>query len=169
MAFEGEQDLKITSAEYEKLLTALHSALGPDRRPLLVGIDGRGGAGKTSLSCWLAWQLGVPAIHLDLFLKQNEVPAPIERRAADLGRCLKARGDRPLIVEGVLLLDALDEVGRHPDILIFVEEQPVVSTRMRPPDSDLIDTREFSLANQVAAYLSRRSPADRADFKLKGF
>ncbi|MDE5465422.1 hypothetical protein [Bradyrhizobium sp. CSS354] len=68
-----------------------------------------------------------------------------------------------------MLLDALDEVGRYPDILIFVEEQAVASTRVRPPESDLIDTREYSFANQVAAYLSRRSPADRADFKLKRF
>jgi hypothetical protein len=75
-----------------------------------------------------------------------------------------------MIVEGVLLLDALDEVGRSPDFLIFVDEQPAPALRrLRPPDSDLIDTREFSLENQVAAYLSRRAPADRAAFRLKGF
>lgn len=159
--------MKIATAEYESLLTILCAALGPDRRPLLIGIDGREGTGKTSLSNWLAWQLGMPAIHLDLFLIQSEIPAPIERRVSDLDRSLKARGNRPLIVEGVLLLDALDEVGRSPDFLIFVDEQP--STRARPPDSDLIDTREFSLSNQVTAYFSRRSPADSAAFRLKGF
>src|SRR5260370_37697422 len=107
----------------------------------------------------------MPAIHLDLFLIQRELPAAIERRVSDIDRCFKARGHGPLIVEGVLLLDALDEVGRPPDFLVFVDEQP--STRIRPPDSDLIDTREFSLGNQIAAYFSRRSPADRADFRLK--
>jgi hypothetical protein len=35
-----------------------------------------------------------------------------------------------LIVEGVLLLDALDEVGRSPDFLIFVDEQPAPATRL---------------------------------------
>jgi hypothetical protein len=109
----------------------------------------------------------MPAIHLDLFVIQSETPAPIGRRVSDFERCIKARRNRPLIVEGVLLLDALDEVGRSPDFLIFVDEQP--ATRLRPPDSDLIDTREFSLENQVAAYFSRRSPADRAAFRLKGF
>jgi dephospho-CoA kinase len=89
---------------YERLLTTLYGALGPDRRPLLIGIDGSEGAGKTSLSNWLAWQLGMPAIHLDLFVIQSYTPAPIARRVADLDRCIKARGDRPLIVEGVLLL-----------------------------------------------------------------
>jgi hypothetical protein len=162
-------ELKTASPEYEPLLTALHAALGPNRKPLLIGIDGREGAGKTSLSNWLAWQLGLPAIHIDLFLVQSETPAPITRRIPDFGRCIEARGDRPLIVEGVFLLDALDEIARAPDFLIFVEERPAPSTRMRPPDSDLIDKREFSLGNQVAAYLARRLPADRADFRLNGF
>lgn len=161
--------MKIATAEYENLLMTLCAALGPDRKPLLIGIDGREGTGKTSLSDWLAWQLGMPAIHLDLFLIQSEIPAPIGRRVSDLDRCIKARGNRPLIVEGVLLLDALDEVGRSPDFLIFVDEQPPPATRIRQPDSDLIDTREFSLGNQVAAYFSRRSPSDRAAFRLKGF
>lgn len=165
----GDNTLKSATAEYEKLLTTLCAAMGPDRKPLLIGIDGKAGTGKTSLSNWLAWQLGMPAIHLDLFLIQSELPAPIERRVSDLDRCFKARGHRPLIVEGVLLLDALDEVGRFPDFLIFVDEQPAPSMRVRPPDSDLIDTREFSLGNQVTAYFSRRSPADRAAFRLKGF
>lgn len=160
--------LKIASPEYERLLIDLQSALGPDRKPLLIGVDGREGAGKTSVSSWLAWQLGMPVIHLDLFIKQNAVPAPVVRRTADLNRCIKARGERPLIVEGVLLLDALEEVGCSADFLIFVEEQPIISTRSRV-DTDLIDTREFSLPNQVKTYLSRRAPADRANFKLKAY
>jgi len=160
--------LKIAPPEYEKLLIEIQSALGPDRKPLLIGVDGREGAGKTSVSSWLAWQLGMPVIHLDLFIKQNGVPAPVVRRTADLDRCIKARGERPLIVEGVLLLDALGEVERSPDFLIFVEEQAAISTRNRI-DADLIDTREFSLPNQVKAYHSRRSPADRANFKLRAY
>ncbi|HAQ83349.1 MAG TPA: hypothetical protein DEH75_23030 [Bradyrhizobium sp.] len=159
--------MKIALPGYDALLAALSTALGPNRDPLLIGIDGKAGVGKTSLASWLSWQLGMPAINLDLFIEQNKTPAPIARRIADLDRCVKARGDRPLIVEGVLLLDALAEVRRSPDFLIFVEEQP--TTRIRPPDSDLIDTREFSLANQVAAYFSRRCPADLAAFTLRGF
>ena len=161
--------LRTSTPEYEMLLTKLCAALGPNRKPLLIGIDGNECGGKTTLSNWLAWQLGMPVVHLDLFLVRSETPAPIVRRVADLDRCIKARGDRPLIVEGVLLLDALDEVSRSPDFLIFVEERSAPSTRKRPPDSDLIDTREFSLGNQVAAYLSRRTPAARASHRLNGF
>lgn len=156
---------KTAPSEYDQLLATLCRAIGPDRKPLLIGVDGREGTGKSSLSSWLAWQLGMPVIHLDLFRAPSEA---VTYRAADLGRCIQARGNRPLIVEGVLLLDALAGIGRSPDFLIFLEEQPD-PTRTRPPDSDLVDTRELSLANQVQAYFSRRSPADLADFKLKGF
>src|ERR1700704_3718351 len=117
-------DLKTAPLEYENLRRMLRAALGPDRKPLLIGIDGRDGVGKTSLSNWLAWQLGMPVIQLDLFVIRREIPGPIGRRVNDLDRCIKARGDRPLIVEGVLLLDALEEVGRAPDFLVFVDEHP---------------------------------------------
>lgn len=160
--------MKVASPELERLLVYLQLALGPDRKPLLIGVDGREGVGKTSLSNWLAWQLGMPVIHLDLFLRQSEVLAPVTRCTADLDRCIKARGKRPFVVEGVLLLDALEEVERPADFLIFVEEQAAISTRSRI-DADLVDTREFSLPNQVKAYLSRRASADRANFKLKAY
>lgn len=160
--------MKVPSDEYWRLLTDLWSALGPDRKPLLIGVDGREGTGKTSLSNWLAWQLGMPVIHLDLFLEENEVPGPIARRIGDLDHCMRARGNRPCIVEGVFLLEALNEVGRSPDFLIFVEEQSDASMPGRA-DSDFNDAREFSLANQVVAYLARCAPAQRASFKLRGY
>jgi uridine kinase len=160
--------LKVAPPEYEQLLIDLQLALGPDRKPHLIGIDGREGVGKTSLSSWLAWQLRMPVIHLDLFLKQNEVPAPVTRRTVDLDRCIKARSKRPFIVEGVLLLDAMEELDGSVDFLIFVEEQAAISTRSRI-DADLLDTREFSLPNQVKAYLTRRAPGDMANFKLRAY
>jgi hypothetical protein len=87
---------------------------------------------------------------------------------ARLDRCIEVRGRRPFIIEGVFLLEALNEVERAPDFLIFVEEESVVSTRGRV-EPDLIDDREFSLTNQVMNYLARCVPIDRADFKLRGY
>ena len=75
-------------------------------------------------------------------------------RVADLDRCVKVRGRRPFVIEGVLLLDALDQIGRSPDFLIFVDDPD--RKRGRPVYDDLVDKREFSLANQIARYFGRR-------------
>jgi hypothetical protein len=57
--------LKRPLAGSEELLEIVLALLGPNRLPLLIGIDGADGLGKSSLPSWLAWQLGAPAIHLD--------------------------------------------------------------------------------------------------------
>ena len=160
--------MRVGLPEYETLWAKLNTALGPNREPLLIGIDGKDGVGKTSLASWLSWQFGMPTVHLDLFVKESDMPGPLAWRAADLDRCVKARGSRPLVVEGVLLLDALDQIGRAPDFLIYVNESPVNLTRLRPTDSDLVDTRRYSLANQIARYFSPRHPADLANVRLHG-
>jgi pantothenate kinase-related protein Tda10 len=50
----------------EELLDRIKTALTPDRLPLLIAIDGASGCGKSSLASWLAWQLELPAVQLDL-------------------------------------------------------------------------------------------------------
>jgi hypothetical protein len=99
-------------------------------------------------------------------VKKSECESPINWRADDLARCLESRGARPIVVEGVLLLDALSEVRRTVDFLIFVEKIEPQRSRDRRTDDDLIDTREFSLGNQISRYLERRKPLTLADFKL---
>ena len=56
----------------------------------------------------------------------------------------------PVIVEGVLALDALDQIGRKPGFLIVVNGRA----------SD-------ALADQMAAYRGRQNP--RADFTIDGY
>jgi 2-phosphoglycerate kinase len=48
------------------LFEQVQERLGPNRLPLLIAIDGADGVGKSSLASWLAWQLGAPAVYLDL-------------------------------------------------------------------------------------------------------
>ena len=55
----------------EELLDRVLGALTPNRLPLLIAIDGVDGGGKSSLASWLAWQLGMPAVQLDLYLTSN--------------------------------------------------------------------------------------------------
>jgi 2-phosphoglycerate kinase len=57
-----------------ELLRRVQDALGPNRKPLLIAIDGPDGVGKSSLASWLAWQLGAPSLHLDLYMIRDSKP-----------------------------------------------------------------------------------------------
>jgi pantothenate kinase-related protein Tda10 len=58
------------------------------RLPLLIAIDGADGCGKSSLASWLAWQLGMPAIQLDLYLSELH---PMQWLAVELARVVNRR------------------------------------------------------------------------------
>jgi uridine kinase len=157
----------IAPSNYCELRARVSDVLGPERKPLIIGFDGRNGEGKTSAATWLAWQFGMSAIHLDLFIEEqkSEGGAICKWRTDDLARCLKRRGAKPIIVEGVLLLDVLSSIEKAADFLVFVEKVRPQPSRDRSSDDDL-DTREFSLGNQISRYLERRKPLTRAHFRL---
>jgi pantothenate kinase-related protein Tda10 len=110
--------MKEPIAHSVELLHRIKEALTPNRLPLLIAIDGANGTGKSSLASWLAWQTGMPTVHLDLFLTSLH---PIQWLTSDLKRVVDRRLDRkrpgPVIVEGVLVQDALDQIGRKADLL----------------------------------------------------
>ena len=143
--------------QYLNLLQFIWRSLGfPDKRkPLLIGIDGLDDAGKSSLALWLGWQLGIPPIHLDLYYKRSKSTKRLRWRRKDLDRALAARLNRlrnpvPIIVEGILLLDALNSIGRTADLLIFVEKIG----------------NEGNLLDIIDPYFKRQNPQYRADFHL---
>jgi uridine kinase len=156
----------IAPTQYVEMRGRVSTALGLDRRAILIGVDGRDGHGKTSAASWLAWQFGMPSLHLDLFSNLHEFEIAMDWRSSDLARCVKARGKRPIIVEGVLLLDALATIDRRPDLLVFVEKEEPKRARDRSQDDDLADSRPFCLSNQVSRYFDRQNPSTRADFRL---
>lgn len=124
----------------------------PNRLPLLIAIDGADGIGKSSLASWLGWQLGAPTIHLDLYLIKGS--NPLQWRTDDLQRVIHARlveHAKPLIVEGILILEALDRIGRKSDFLVHVEGEG-----------------GHYLSGRLADYRARHRPEQRAQFHLKG-
>jgi hypothetical protein len=94
----------------------------------------------------------MPAVQLDLYLRSLH---PIEWLETELARVLAHRLDnrRPIIVDGVCILDALNNIGRKADFLILVTG----------------GYEQSSLAPQVAAYRSRRRPDEMANFKIDGY
>jgi hypothetical protein len=101
------------------LLRTLRRKLGPDRLPLIIGIDGRWGAGKSSLASWLAWQLGMPSVHLDLYVERDS--EPLSWRYEDLTRIIGARLvlARPIIVEGIRLCQPLRAIDLDPGYWVW--------------------------------------------------
>ena len=134
------------------LLGKVHERLGPNRAPLLIAIDGPDGVGKSSLASWLAWQLGAPAIYLDLYMIRDSDPLRWRGELLPLivTRLLAHAG--PLIVEGILVLDALAQIGQKPDFLVYVDGEG-----------------SHGLSRRLAAYRARHKPDQQAQFRLQGF
>ena len=64
--------MKSALPAYASLYEHVRQQIGPDRKPVIIGLDGESGSGKSSAASWLAWQFEMPSIHLDLFLVRGE-------------------------------------------------------------------------------------------------
>ena len=124
-----------------------------NRFPRLIAIDGPDGVGKSSLASWLAWQLGAPAVYLDLFMIRDS--KPLRWRTDDLRRIMTTRLDQqkqPLVIEGVRLLEVLDMIGRKADFLAYVDGKG-----------------SHGLSQALTDYRARYQPEVHAKLRLKGY
>ena len=104
---------------YEAAQLALTPILH-DLPPRVVAIDGRDGVGKTTLGRYLAWFFNVSLIETDLFLLRGR--GQLDYRYDEVARLINARLEkpRPVIVEGVAVLQLLMRINLAPDFLIYV-------------------------------------------------
>ena len=137
----------------DRLLAALQDALGGAAKPLplIIGVDGRWGAGTSSVAAWLGWQLGVPVVALELYVAPDREGEAW--RYADLARVLATATAhrRPVIVEGLCLCRALQAVDRDPDYLVWIDNTGGPEHGPEDPSDDYV--RDFD-------------PAANADFAL---
>ena len=85
----------------------------------LIAIDGRDGTGKTTLGRFLAWHFNISLVETDLFLRNG---AGLSYHTDQIDRIISQRlsKPRPVIVEGVAVLQLLQSLGRKPDLLVYV-------------------------------------------------
>lgn len=119
----------------------------------LIALDGCPGAGKSTLAARLSARLTIRTVRLDDYL----VPEPtgfLDFLAyEELQRALLRR---PVIVEGVCMLDVLDRLDLRPDQLVY----------LRAPLAERHLDRSHPLVREVRAYADRRRPMERADLFL---
>lgn len=111
--------MEVTESQ-RALVTELRRRIYPWRR-YTIAIDGADGVGKSVLARYLAWELNMPAVETDLYIEPDVQPPSY--RYDDLSRVIAERHrlNRPVIVEGVFLLDTLDKIGIESDFLVLVE------------------------------------------------
>lgn len=113
-------------------------------------MDGYLGAGKTAVATRLSLQTGYACIHLDDYLNPKK-GGFVEN--LDLSSIKNAsRGKRPLIIEGLCLLEVLGRLQINVDFLVYV-------TGIRPSRADL-DKQVF---DETDGYLQAHRPAIRAE------
>jgi adenylate kinase family enzyme len=87
---------------------------------VIVTIDGRDGVGKTTFGRYLAWHFNVTLVEADLFL----IPSRDYLTHLDyqVNRIIERRFTlpRPVIVEGVSILQLMKRINRVPDFAIYV-------------------------------------------------
>ena len=150
-----EAQLKKVTAQDERLFAKVLQKLGPWRK-FLIGIDGKDDSGKSTLGRLLAWHLEMPTIETDLFLVPNERDE-IVYRYDDMKRLIERRmnDNRPVIVEGIILLEILRNIGLEPDYFIYV-------TSPASEDSQIWQSN-------FTEYEAEFAPAENADFKYNRF
>ena len=89
-------------------------------RKLTIGIDDVDGVGKSPLARFLSWQFSIPSAETDMFLKEGDTFPSL--RYNELKNLLEFRHSRnwPIIIEGLYLLEVLDNLNINLDVLIYV-------------------------------------------------
>jgi hypothetical protein len=142
---------------YSELHNKLKAHLYPNRPPLIIGIDGPNGSGKTTLAGWVAWQFGTATINLDEFATYSRtVVVPWDIGA--LSKVLFKRvfeHKQPIVVEGVLLKEALQHVGQKPSFHIWIDLA----------ENKIVDNSLYRRC--VVPYIEHHNPKETADFVFK--
>jgi len=119
----------------------------------LVAIDGRDGSGKTTLGRFLAFNYNVSLIESDLFLIEGK--DSLKYYDDQINRIIEKRLSipRPVIIEGVAILELLEKLKKSKNYLIYVENEEFEGS--------------FGLSEIIKEYEEKYNPKGKADFVLQ--
>ena len=119
--------------------------------PRLVAIDGRMGAGKSTLGRFLSWYFNVSLVETDPFLVGDGTFA---RHTGEISRIVSFRLDqkaRPVLIEGIAIRELLQELRRPADAHVYVENT----------------TSPYMPSSAELAYEVKFAPKQSADFRVE--
>ena len=120
---------------------------------VIITIDGRDGVGKTTLGRYLAWHFNVTLIETDLYL----IPAQdyLVHLDDQINRIIERRITlpRPVIVEGISMLQLMKRMNRVHDFAIYV--------------TDPTRSSGEAMARRLVAYETAFCPADTANMVIR--
>ena len=123
--------------------------------PILISIDGLGGVGKSTLAHVIGSVSPARVLSVDDFLIPHKGTYLPHLRYAELEDALKAaEADnlRFIIVEGLCILAVLDQLGRRPEVSIYI--------RLVDEHGGWIDSFYYSEDNDLDEVLERLSGID---------
>ena len=138
----------------------LEKSLFLNRR--LIGIDGDPGAGKSTLAREIQHLVGGSIIALDDFLCKPMQPYLSQYKASDLVDHFRSSNPLPRIIEGVVLLDALDFLNASADMMVFATLQNNGTWDYAKYIQDRAWQPKSSSTREIAGYYRRRAPWESA-------
>ena len=88
------------------------------RRLSIIAIDGHLGVGKTTVANLLSSQLGFECIHLDSYLTYGKSRFV---EYLDYSSLEKATSRRPILIEGICLLEVLKKLNISAELFIYID------------------------------------------------
>lgn len=123
--------MRIRPSEFDSAAFWLEPILSEVRSRKLVAVTGSIGAGKSTLSRFLAWYFNVSLIEADYYLIPNK---GLECASDEVNRIIAQRHNiqRSVIVEGAAIFPLLASIDRVPDGIIQIRN----SSESRRPTVD---------------------------------
>jgi hypothetical protein len=130
-----------------------------------IAIDGIHGTGKTTIAGHLHQLIGGTLVSLDDFIHRSQGSYLPHLKRAELQQAIET-ANRPMVLEGICMLGALEAIGFEPDLFIYVKR---IDSRGDWEDQDIGDPvvsaetiirKEAARARPFMEALDEPAPAD---------
>ncbi len=99
-------------------------ASGLGSKPVIIGVDGTTGVGKSTLAYCIGCKFGVPVINVDHYVEEISGSYKDAVALKELNKLLTRYkiSQRTYVIEGVCLIEVLESIKIIPDILLYYKK-----------------------------------------------